>query len=258
MLASVNGPSERPEIPTWYHLAQGRDCCCSSVVVGNASRNGTGSHRAAITVRATAHDDPIERAVSEIRYLARKAALDLALEIGEIVFRRVFDSDMTLVRLHGPKHASFRSLALHPELPVSATSLWRAVATFELFQRAPHLRRSSFLCATHVHAVLSLPPNDQERLLERAEREGWAPNRLREQAAKQRRGAGGRPRKLEILKALDALRRVAALPVQTFRDEKALRRMTAEEVEAAMATLDELEERLRALRQALDAGFAAD
>lgn len=200
--------------------------------------------------------DPVELAVSEIRHLARKAALDLALEVGEIVFRHVFEADLDLVKDQGVKHASFRRLALHPDLPMSASSLWRSVATFELFQRQPWLRECKHVGATHVQAVLGLPPRDQERLLGRAERERLKATDLREQAAARRKGAGGRPPKLQILKALDSLRRVAGLPLSTFADPGTIRRMGSENVELALTTLDELEERIAAFRAALRAGAA--
>ncbi|HMR76995.1 MAG TPA: hypothetical protein PKD61_17870 [Polyangiaceae bacterium] len=220
-----------------------------------AARNDVGSKRRAIVARsrpsALANDDSIERTVAEIRHLTRKAALDLALEIGEIVFRRIFDGDMKSVRKHGPKHASFRQLALHPELPMSATGLWRSVTMFELWLRLPQLKNCKHISANHIHAVLALPPRDQERLLKRAERQKWRASELWAQAAARRKGAGGRPPKLEIVKALDQLRRVAVVPLSTFSDRSVIRRMGEEEVEVALVTLDEIEQRLAALRAAL-------
>lgn len=189
--------------------------------------------------------------MAEIRHLTRKATLDLALEVGEIVFRRVFDGDIEAVRAHGPKHASFRQLALHPELPMSATGLWRAVTMFELSQRMPQLKRCKHIGASHIHAVLGLPPRDQERLLARAERQKLKACELRTQAAARRKGAGGRPPKLEIVKALEQLRRVAGVPLSTFSDRSVLRRMGGEDVEVALTTIDEIEQRLAALRAAL-------
>lgn len=200
---------------------------------------------------ALATDDAVERTVAEIRHLTRTASLNLALEVGEIVFRRVFGGDMDSVRKHGPKHASFRQLALHPDLPMSATGLWRAVTMFELSQRMPQLKRCKHIGASHIHAVLGLPPRDQERLLTRAERQKLKASEVRAQAAARRKGAGGRPPKLEIVKALDQLRRVAVVPLSTFSDKSVLRRMGEEEVEVALTTIDEIEQRLAALRAAL-------
>jgi hypothetical protein len=175
----------------------------------------------------------------------------LALEVGEIVFRRVFAGDMEMVREQGPKHSSFRRLALHSELPMSAAGLWRAVTMYELWQRMPRLGRYRHIGAGHLHAVLGLPARDQERLLTRAERERLNPADLRVQAAARRKGAGGRPPKPEIVKALDQLRRVAVVPVSTFTDTSTIHRLDEEEVEVALATLDEIEERVEALRATL-------
>lgn len=205
-----------------------------------------GENRAA---RAT--DDPVERAVTEIRHLSRAASIELALGVGGIVFRHLFKGDLELVRRNGPKEASFRRLALHPELPMSAASLWRAVAIFELSTRVPLLTQSKHLGVTHVHAVLGLPGREQEQLLGTAERERWTPAALRARAAGRRGGHGGRRPKLEILRALDGLRRLAAVPLETFGDRAAVATLSAEDIEVALVALRELDERLVALRALL-------
>lgn len=200
---------------------------------------------------ARATDDPVERAVSEIRHLSRTASIELALGVGGIVFRHLFKGDLELVRRNGPKEASFRRLALHPELPMSATSLWRAVAIFELSTRVPLVTQSKHLGVTHVHAVLGLPGREQEQLLGTAERERWTPAALRAQAAARRGGHGGRRPKLEILRVLDGLRRLATVPLETFGDRAAVARLSAEDIEVALVSLRELDERLIELRALL-------
>lgn len=195
--------------------------------------------------------DPVEQALAQIRHIARVSSLQLALDIGEVVFETVFEGDVAALRSRGPKHASFRRLALHPELPMSASNLWRAVAIYELSRRLPDLRRTTHLGVCHVRAVLGLPPREQKQLLARAESERWEVSQLEARAATRRRGRGGRPRKLEVLKALDKLRGVAALPLSTFSDRKAVRRMSSEDVDVALETLNELNERFDALRQIL-------
>lgn len=203
------------------------------------------------TQRPGLTDDAVEKALAQIRHIARVSSLQLALDVGEVVFETIFDGDAVLLRSRGPKHTSFRRLALHPELPMSASNLWRAVAIYELSRRLPDLSRTTHLGVCHVRAVLGLPPQEQEQLLARAESERWDVSRLETQASARRRGHGGRPRKLEVLKALDKLRGVAALPLSTFSDKRALRRMSGEEVDVALETLNELSERFEALRQLL-------
>lgn len=195
--------------------------------------------------------DPVEKALAQIRHVTRATSLQLALDIGQIVFDTIFGGDAALLRSRGPKNMSFRRLALHPDLPVSASTLWRSVSIYELSLRMPQLAGSQHLGVCHVRAVLGLPPADQERLLARAEKERWELSRLETQAALKRTGRGGRPPKLEVLKALDALRRVAALPVASFADRNAVQKMTAEDVEVALETLSELNERFTALHDLL-------
>lgn len=196
-------------------------------------------------------EDAVEKALAQIRHIARVSSLQLALDVGEVVFETIFDGDAAMLRSRGPKHTSFRRLALHPELPMSASNLWRAVAIFELSRRLPDLPQATHLGVCHVRAVLGLPPHDQEQLLARAESERWDVSRLETQASVRRRGRGGRPRKLEVLKALDKLRAVAALPLSTFADKRAVRRMSGEEVDVALETLNELSDRFDALRELL-------
>ena len=195
----------------------------------------------------------MELALADIRHLARVASLQLALDVGEIVFHRIFDGDADLVRRRGPKEASFRRLALHPELPMSAANLWRAVAIYEMSLRVPALRRSPRLGVAHARAVLGLPSRSQEQLITRAEAEGWSVTRLTEEASAKRTGCGGRPRKTEVARMLDTLRRLAALPEAAVFDRAAISRLSAEDVESGIAMLRELSERLSALGSELSA-----
>ncbi len=197
--------------------------------------------------------DPVDVAAAEIRELARLASWDLALGVGEIVFKRIFLGDVERVRDSGQRDESFRRLTEHPDLKphLSVSALWRSVATYELSLRMPDLRRSGHLGVSHVREVLGLPPKVQERLLARAERERWTVRDLTSNAASSRSGQGGRPKKLEVLRAIDTLFRVTALPVQTFSDRRAVGKMTSVDVESYVAMLEELEERLDALRALL-------
>lgn len=202
-------------------------------------------------LRAVPSEDPVERAADEIRQVVRAGSLALALNVGEIVFRHVYRGDVELVRRHGPKNDSFRRLTRHPGVGMSTSSLWRAVATYELSLRMPLLRKSKHLSITHVRAVLGLPPRAQERLLERAERERLPASLLEAEAASARTGQGGRPAKPRVLKALDALRRVASLPLSTFSDPAAVEKLGADDIDCAVETLRDLDERLGKLRGVL-------
>lgn len=197
--------------------------------------------------------DPVARALADIRHLTRAATLQLALDVGEIVFHHIFDADAQRVRRRGPKDASFRRLALHPELPMSATNLWRAVAIYEMSLRLPALTENPRLGVSHARAVLGLAPRNQEKLIALAEAEGWSVARLAQEAAQRRTGRGGRRRKTEIARVLDTLRRLTALPAAMVLDRSAVERLSDEDVEAGLETLREATKRLDTLQRTLRA-----
>lgn len=193
-------------------------------------------------------DDAVELAASEIRHLVRVGTLEMALNVGEIVFRRIFGGDVEALRDRGPKDNSFARLAERDDIGISRANLWRSVAIYELSLRLPVLRESEHLGVSHVRAVLGLPARAQERLLARAERERMDVEVVEREAAGARRGQGGRPRKLEVFRAIEAIMRLTKLPVDVFGDRRAISKMSAEDVECAAAMLDELDERVAELR----------
>lgn len=195
--------------------------------------------------------DSVELAVAEIRQLSRVASLELALGIGEIVFRRIFDGDIELLRKTGRKHMSFRRLALHPDVPISASALWRCVATYELSERLPAVKRAKHIGVSHIREVFGLADTVQEKLLSRADSERWTVAELTEHARSNRQGHGGRPPKPALLRVLDTLFRVSTIPVGTFADRKAIAKLSADEVMTGLEALEELGERLHELRRAL-------
>ncbi|MBK7583771.1 MAG: hypothetical protein IPI67_26705 [Myxococcales bacterium] len=201
-------------------------------------------------------EDPVELAFAEIQCVVRAGSLAIALNVGEIVFRHLYRGDVDLLRDNGKKDVSFRRLADHGGLQMSRAKLWQSVAIFELSLRLPEIKASKHLGVTHVRAVLGLPARAQERLLARAERECLDAKALETQAASARKGHGGRPMKPAISRALDGLRRVANMPLETFADPRALKKLSQEELECAVATLHELDERLKVLRGTLRAAGA--
>ncbi|MCE7894519.1 MAG: hypothetical protein DYH12_33260, partial [Sorangiineae bacterium PRO1] len=84
-----------------------------------------------------------------------------------------------------------------------------------------------------------------------ADAESWTVTRLSEEAAQRRTGRGGRPRKAEVERALETLRRLSALPATTLLDRDAIARMSSEDVEVGLVTLRELSEVLTELAREL-------
>lgn len=195
--------------------------------------------------------DAIEQAAAEIRHLTRVSTLQMALDVGSIVFDRIFHGDAELVHRNGPKDASFGQLAAREDIGISKANLWRCVAMYELSLRLPHVKDSQHLGVSHVRAVLGLPQRSQERLLAKAERERLDVSTLEALATTNRRGQGGRPPKPAVVRAIDSLMRVAALPLDTFSDRRGAAKMSQEDIEAAAEMLRELDDRLRALEALL-------
>lgn len=197
------------------------------------------------------HRDPVERALADIRHIARASALELALDVGEVVFHHIFRGDAAAVRKRGPKDASFRRLALHPELPLSAANLWRAVAIYELSLRIPGVTRSKHLGISHVRTLLGLPEDVQHRLVTQAEAETWSVARLEKEAAARRSGRGGRHRKSELERTLDTLRKLASIPTPRLASPSAVSALGSEDLEVALETLREIRARAVELERLL-------
>jgi hypothetical protein len=163
------------------------------------------------------------------------------LEVGEIVFRRIFHGDERLLRARGKKNSSFRKLAAHPELGMSPSSLWRAVAIYELSRRFPELCQYMHTGVGHISVVLGLPEADQYSLLRATESQRWTRRRLQKEAAQLRclrREGSSMPR----ARFLDRLAGLELLTHDTCRDDvTALQR---EELQEALNSLSRVRQRL--------------
>jgi hypothetical protein len=182
-------------------------------------------------------------------------SLQWALEIGEMVFQRVFNGDERLLRARGKKNSSFRRLAADPELGMSPSSLWRAVAIYELSRRFPELAQYVHTGVGHISVVLGLPEPEQYGLLRAAESQRWTRRRLQREAAQlrlQRRQGGPVPRS----RFLDRLAGLELLACDTFRDE--VSRMRTEELEEAMGALTRVRQRLAEVEGRLRQSTAAE
>jgi hypothetical protein len=128
----------------------------------------------------SADADAVAQALESVSTLH---SLQAALEVGEIVFRRIFKGDERVLRARGKKNSSFRKLASHPRLGMSPSSLWRAVAIYELSRRFPELTQYVHTGVGHISVVLGLPEAEQFNLLRSTESERWTRRRLQKEAA---------------------------------------------------------------------------
>jgi hypothetical protein len=128
----------------------------------------------------------IDIVVAQIKRLMRTASLEFALRVGAVIIHQFYDGDADAWRSRGPKIASFRRLAQHPDLPLSAGALYRCVALFELCERLNAPSRWEHLGASHLRLVLGLPPSAQERILKAANSNRWTVKVLQLEVLKER------------------------------------------------------------------------
>jgi hypothetical protein len=123
-------------------------------------------------------DHDLDEVVARLGAVCGSHSLGAALQAGRIIFESLFKGDERLLRARGKKCSSFRKLANHPRLGMSPSSLWRAVAIFELSRRFPELQHYTHIGVGHVSVVLGLPSATQFQLLRQCESERWTRRHL--------------------------------------------------------------------------------
>ncbi len=182
--------------------------------------------------------DEMRLVVRKLHEIARQSTLDYAIRVGSLIVHYFYAGDVDAWRSRGPKTSSFRSLASHPQLPMSASALYRCVATFEICERLNVVNRWKCLDASHLRVVLRLRAEDQSRLLAAADRERWSVQRLETESRglTPARSAGRRvkPRAVAYASALERLIRSSEV-IEDSTDGSAL---SAEEYEYVEETLE--------------------
>jgi len=142
-------------------------------------------------------NEVIDQAVRDLNRLYDRAGLEAALAAGKLVVDRFYAGDLQLARDTNPnKHVSFRKLASHPDLMISATILHRHVSIYEMCERLG-VSPGKHLGVSHLREVIGLSEKEQKRLLAKAEEQGWSRRQLEDAARKVRKklhaGKGRRP-----------------------------------------------------------------
>lgn len=181
-------------------------------------------------------DEQLNLVVNKLCQLTRESTLDYAIRVGSLVIHYFYGGNMTDWRKRGPKAQSFRRLASHPELPMSASALYRCVAVFELCERLNVVSRWSRITVSHIRVVLGITEPEQSRLMVRANAERWSVQRLQEEARKVGRAPRNRGR---------------AAPTELDRLARTLKKL----VDSSCAVLDALTEVEPILRERYE--FAA-
>jgi len=153
--------------------------------------------------------DEMDLVVAKLTQIAREATLDYAIRVGSLIIHYFYGGDTSAWRDRRAKPLSFRRLSERPDLPMSATALYRCVATFVMCERLDVVRRWKNLTATHLRTVINLTPAEQTRLLSAANTQRWSVRELAEAAASSRAGTArsGRPPTTPLLKLARTLAR---------------------------------------------------
>jgi hypothetical protein len=204
-------------------------------------------------------DDQVAATVQRLCTLQDKAKLDLAISVGREVVDGIYGGDIEALRSRDQKMQSLRKLAAHPDLPFSVTTLFYSVGVYELTDRLGGVHAREHLTATHYRLALALPEGDQQRLLDKAEREMWTTRKLEEAAGKLKskgRRAGGRPPLRGVTKGVGAIHRLVMAKKDVLFDLGDVETLGPEDahelfsqVMDVTAELERLKERLRPLME---------
>lgn len=156
-------------------------------------------------------DDVIDEVAAAIRDMQHERGLKLAYDIGKLVVDRFYGGDIEELHRRGAKDASLRKLAEHPALDRSRSWLHQSIGIYALVERRGGVHTCGHLGSSHVRAVLALPHKDQDKLLEKAQEQGWTVKELEAEAKKvhehTKQGKGGRPALPRFVKSVHALKR---------------------------------------------------
>jgi len=154
--------------------------------VGDTPGRDPESSDARAIAPVVANSDLVSDVVAKLNHICKAATFDFAMNVGRLIVDNFYSGDLDRWRQRGVKNVSFRKLAKHPALPMSATALYRSVAIYELCKRMG-IETWKHVSTSHIRLVLPLPTQTQARLLRTTEDEGWPVTRLRDEIVALRR-----------------------------------------------------------------------
>lgn len=108
----------------------------------------------------------------------RGPSLLAALTRGQILCNAVLGANGSPKRERGKKCISFRALSATANRGMSSSSLWRAVAIYELSLSFPELTRYRHVGVGHLSVILGVPPAHRIELLRVTEHQRWTRRKL--------------------------------------------------------------------------------
>jgi hypothetical protein len=201
--------------------------------------------------------EEIDIVVAHLKRIVRRASLEFALNVGNVIIHHFYGGDTDAWRSRGVKSASFRRLAGHPELPLSPGALYRCVALYELCERLNAPSRWEHLGASHLRLVLGLPPTLQEKILASANAKRLTVKAMHQEVAAQK-GAkasrGGRRPHPPLVRSLITVRR----SLNDYRHVLTqLGPLSHQDRETTLRLIDEARLSLESLRAELDSTVAS-
>jgi hypothetical protein len=129
--------------------------------------------------------------VDKINRLYSVSRLELFLEVGELVCRRVFGGDVDRMKKSRKRDENYRRVMNDDRLTLGKAELSRSLGVFALdaeLKAEGHggLAALQGLSASHFAAVLGLEFKTQRGLLTRAEKGSWTSKKMEQEAAKKR------------------------------------------------------------------------
>ena len=158
----------------------------------------------------------IDGAVQFLNRATHASATQLAVTVSEYVIDTFFAGDAALLSSKDPdKTASFRALCAHPQLQMSAATLFRLVRVGQQARLLPSDLSENLTQAQH-RALLAVPdPRHKQHLARQAVQHHWTAEQLTNKIAAERppeKAPQGRPHKAELLKWLGAVRHTTGDP----------------------------------------------
>lgn len=105
-------------------------------------------------------------------------SLRKSIELGERLVALLEERGDFDLKRRGPKPNSLRALSIHLRGVIPLSSMWRAIAIFQLAQMHPELGRYRHLGVAHLSVLLGLKGPLRLGLLRKAEIECWSRRRL--------------------------------------------------------------------------------
>ncbi|HMA94055.1 MAG TPA: hypothetical protein VKP30_15290 [Polyangiaceae bacterium] len=203
----------------------------------------------------TTLEERVRRTIHQLNVLTRVATLEFALGVGKVVVDTLYDGDLSAWRSRARKDHALRALAASPDLPLSASVLYRALAIYELSRRNVQGMDWRHLGVSHLRAVLGLPGEIQSRLLATAEAESWSVARLEREVLVLRspsRCSGGRKPTPACVKSI---RRIFELTLpEALEGLDSLKDLTASDMQELVDKLGKARERLHRVERVLASG----